>query len=162
MYIDTFIDLRYYSDTNNKVPKYTSKFYFLHWYFLLIYLLILLIYLLVLDIILIRITRGLEVYKQILFFTLILFIDLFIDLRYYFDINNKVPKCTSKFYFLHWYFLLSYLLIYLFVDLRSYFDTNNEGLTVYKQVLLFRLILFIDLFINFIDLRFYFNTNKRV
>ena len=70
--------------------------------------------------------------KEILFFTLILFIDPFIDF------------------------------INLFVDLRYYFDTNNEGLTVYKQVLLFTLILFIDLFIDFIDLRFYFNTNNRV
>ena len=71
-------------------------------------------------------------YNQILFFTLILFIDLFIGF------------------------------INLYVDLRYYFDTNNEGLTVYKQVLLFTLIFFIDLFIDFIDLRFYFNTNKRV
>ena len=71
-------------------------------------------------------------YNQILFFTLILFIDLFIGF-----INR-------------------------YVDLRYYFDTNNEGLTVYKQVLLFTLILFIDLFIDFIDLRFYFNTNNRV
>ena len=71
-------------------------------------------------------------YNEILFFTLILFIDLFIGF-----INLYVD---------HWY----------------YFDTNNEGLTVYKQVLLFTLILFIDLFIDFIDLRFYFNTNNRV
>ena len=57
---------------------------------------------------------------------------------------------------------------------------NNEGLKVYKQILFFTLILFIDLLIDFIDLlidfidlfigfidlfidfRYYFNTNNRV
>ena len=56
-------------------------------------------------------------------------------------------------------------LIDLFIDLRYYFDTNNGGLKVYKQILLFTLILFIDLFIDFIDLfidlRYYFDTNNR-
>ena len=72
------------------------------------------------------------------------------------------------------------LFIDLFIDLRYYFDMNNEGLKVYKQILFFTLILFIDLLINFIDLlidfidlfigfidlfidfRYYFNTNNRV
>ena len=52
-----------------------------------------------------------------------------------------------------------------FIDLRYYLDTNNGGLKVYKQILFFTLILFIDLFIDlidlFIDLRYYFDTNNR-
>ena len=49
---------------------------------------------------------GLKVYKQILFFTLILFIDLFIDfidlvidLRYYFDTNNRFKSIQANFIF---------------------------------------------------------------
>ena len=57
------------------------------------------------------------------------------------------------------------LFIDLFIDLRYYFDMNNGGLKVYKQILFFTLILFIDLFIDFIDLvidlRYYFDTNNR-
>ena len=82
---------------------------------------------------------GLKVYKQTLFFTLILFIDLFIDfidLRYYFDMN----KGGSKVYKETFFFTLI-LFIDLFID-------------------------FIDLFIDFIDLfidfRYCFNTNNGV
>ena len=96
---------------------------------------ILLIYLLFLDIILIRIT-SLKLYKQILYFTFILFIDLFIDLRYYFDTNNRGLKVYKQ---------ILFLTLILFSDL--FID-------------------FIDLFIDFIDLfidfRYYFNTNNRV
>ena len=78
----------------------------------------------ILDIILIRIT-GLIAYKQILFFPLILFIDLFIDLRYYFDKNNGGLKLYKQILF----FTLT-LFIDLFIDFRYYFDTNNVGLKV--------------------------------
>ena len=51
-----------------------------------------------------------------------------------------------------------------FIDFRYYFDMNNGGLKVYKQILFFTLILFIDLFIDFIDLfidlRYYFDANN--
>ena len=59
------------------------------------YLLILLIFLLILDIILIQ-TTGLKVFKQI--FTLIPFIDLFIDFRYYFDmpVNRSIKSTNVK------------------------------------------------------------------
>ena len=54
---------------------------------------------------------------QILFFTLILFIDLFIDLRYYFDKNNGGLKVYKQ----NLFFALI-LFIDLFIDLRYYFD----------------------------------------
>ena len=90
----------------------------------------------------------------------------------YFIILNKY---TGKIYFLLIYFIIFYIdtFIDLFIDLRYYFDTNTGDLKVYKQILFFTMILFIDLFIDFIDLfidfidlfidfRYYFNINNRV
>ena len=81
-----------------------------------------------------------------MFFTLIPFIDLFIDLRYYFDKNNEGLKVYKEILFFT--FILS-------IHPRYYFETNNRGLKAYKQILPFTLTLFIDLFI---DLWYYFDT----
>ena len=59
------------------------------------------------------------------FFTLILFIELFIDLIYYFGTNNRGLKAYNQILF---FTLL--LFIDLFIDLRYEFHTNNGGLKV--------------------------------
>ena len=104
-----------------------------------------------------------KVYKQ----NIIFYID---TLLIYFIILNKY---TGKIYFLLIYFIIFYIdtFIDLFIDLRYYFDTNTGDLKVYKQILFFTMILFIDLFIDFIDLfidfidlfidfRYYFDMNN--
>ena len=73
-----------------------ANFIFYISYLLLIYLLIALIFLLILVIILIRITGFKSIQGN---FTLILFIDLFIDFRYYFDMNNDGLKVYTQILF---------------------------------------------------------------
>ena len=87
-----------------------------------------------------------KVCNEILFFILILFIDLFIDfiaLRYYFDMNNEGLKVYKQILFLTLIFFIDFIDLFIdFIALRYYFDMNNKGLKVYKQILFFTLILF--------------------
>ena len=74
-----------------------------------------------------------KVCNEILFFILILFIDLFIDfiaLRYYFDMNNEGLKVYKQILFLTLIFFIDFIdlfidFIELFIDFR-YFNTRNR------------------------------------
>ena len=68
--------------------------------------------------------EGLKVYKQILFFTLILFIDLFIDFIDLLLILDIILRQITWFKSIQGNFTLI-LFIDLFIDFRYYFDMNN-------------------------------------
>ena len=68
--------------------------------------------------------EGLKVYKQILFFTLILFIDLFIDFIDLLLILDIILIQITQFKSIQGNFTLI-LFIDLFIDFRYYFDMNN-------------------------------------
>ena len=68
--------------------------------------------------------EGLKVYKQILFFTLILFIDLFIDFIDLLLILDIILIQITWFKSIQGNFTLI-LFIDLFIDFRYYFDMNN-------------------------------------
>ena len=68
--------------------------------------------------------EGFKVYKQILFFTLILFIDLFIDFIDLLLILDIILIQITRFKSIQGNFILI-LFIDLFIDFRYYFDMNN-------------------------------------
>ena len=68
--------------------------------------------------------EGLKVYKQILFFTLILFIDLFIDFIDLLLILDIILIQITQFKSIQENFTLI-LFIDLFIDFRYYFHMNN-------------------------------------
>ena len=99
VFIDVFIDLKYFFDTNNGTLKIYKQIMFLHWYFLLIFLFIL-------DIILIRILGFKSIQVNFIFYIwyfllifLLILLNFFIDLSSYFDTNNRFRSMQANFTF---------------------------------------------------------------